>query len=127
MSEQEAWTIVNKIAKLIEERDALVAERDEARLENSRLIAHTVAPAMRDLAARAEAAEAALKTEMELGEKWRKERLAAEAEVARLREANETAAQEIASAMTSLSTGPAKDGYAYSCLTAAATALGEDA
>ena len=40
--------------------DALVAERDEARLENSRLIVHTVAPAMRDLAARAEAAEALL-------------------------------------------------------------------
>jgi hypothetical protein len=31
--EQEAWTMVNKIAGLIEERDALQAERDEARRE----------------------------------------------------------------------------------------------
>jgi hypothetical protein len=36
---------------------------------------------------RAEAAEASLKTEMELGEQWRKERLAAEAERDRLKEA----------------------------------------
>jgi uncharacterized protein YllA (UPF0747 family) len=42
------------------------------------------------------------------------------ARVARLEEALDVVAQEIASAMTSLSTGPAQDGYAYSCLTAAA-------
>jgi len=33
MSEQEAWTMVDKISKLIEERDALIVERNAANAE----------------------------------------------------------------------------------------------